>query len=125
MAEQKHLWEISHPYYCNLCNYYASENVGDHHLSFADFLFVYGDTDFDMNLLFRFDWEEKKDDGGKTIEPPDWSYRNGTLSIFWMVQRKGLYRFTTVKVCRNDEQAVKDFLKPRWEHMKLLWEGIS
>lgn len=37
-----------------------------------------------------------------------------------MGQRKGLFRWVTVEVCRADEQAVRDWLQVRWEHMKEL-----
>ena len=116
----KHLWEVDHPYYCNEGNYYASESVGDEFKRWQDFSDEYKDADFDMNLIFRFDWSEAE--GSYT---GDDNYRNGELLIFWMGQRKGLYRYTKVDVCRADEQAVIDFLRPRWEHMRLLWEPIS
>lgn len=122
----KHLWEIDHPYYCNEGNYFASNgDISDNHFkSWADFIEENADADFDMNLIFRFDWVEGED---HELAPfsGDENYRNGILKIFWMGQRKGLYRWSTVQVCRADEAAVIEFLKPRWEHMKLLWEGIS
>jgi hypothetical protein len=120
----KHLWEVEHSYYCNEGNYFASESVCDAHKNFASFLDVYKDADFDMNLLFRWDWREGE---GWELQPfnGDVNYRNGMLMIFWMGQRKGLYRYSTVEVCRADEQAVIEFLKPRWEHMKEMWEPIA
>lgn len=119
----KHLWEINHPYYCNLGNYYSNE-PGDEFKSFTDFLAEHGESDFDMNLVFRFDWKEGEDHDAGAYTGDD-NYRNGRLEIFWMGQRKGLYRFSTVEVCRADEPAVLKFLKPRWEHMKQLWEPLS
>ena len=116
----KHLWEIDHPYYCNEGNYYARESVCDEYKRWQDFLSEYNDADFDMNLVFRFDWFEEE--GSYT---GDDNYRNGVLKVFWMGQRKGLYRYSTVDVCRADEASVIEFLKPRWEHMRLLWEPIS
>lgn len=120
----KHLWEIDHPYYCNEGNYFATKPVDDEFKSWADFYAEYAVCDFDLNLIFRFDWEEGEDHD----LPPfngDINYRNGLLKIFWMGQRKGLYRWTTIEVCRADEPAVIEFLKPRWDHMRALWEGIS
>ena len=116
----KHLWEVNHPYYCNLGNYYSNE-PGAEFKSWADFLAEYGDADFDYNLLFRFDWKEEEDRPHKG----DDNYRNGRLEIFWMGQRKGLYNFSIIEVCRADEPAVIEFLKPRWEHMKRLWEPLA
>lgn len=116
------LWEIKHPYYCNEGLYFgtgSSGGVDDHFRTFAEFAAEYADADFDYNLVFRWDWQEDNAFNG------DVNYRNGRLLVFWMIQRKGYHRWSTVEVCRADEPAVIEFLKPRWEHMKKLWEGIS
>lgn len=59
----KHLWEIDHPYYCNEGNYFASNGdlSASHFKSWADFIEENADADFDMNLVFRFDWVEGED----------------------------------------------------------------
>ncbi len=119
-----HLWEIKHPYYCNQGNYFAREPCGDHYKTFAEFMSAYADADFDYNLVFRWDWDETNGDDESTFNG-DVNYRNGELLIFWMGQRKGIYRWSTVEVCRADEPAVRAFLEPRWEYMKALWSGIS
>ena len=132
---KKHLWEIKHNYYCNEGNYFAAGNdqPTKHYKSWSDFMEEFGDCDFDYNLLFRWDWEECPDDeddnyngeeGGKKFNG-DINYRNGVFKVFWMGQRKGLYQWTTIEVCRADESEIKKFLLPRWEHLKKLWEGIS
>jgi hypothetical protein len=123
MTTTPHLWEIDHPYYCNEGNYFAND-CGDVSKSWAEFMDAHGDADFDMNLVFRFDWREGEDWGIGEFNG-DVNYRNGKLLIFWMGQRKGLYRWSEVSVCRADEPAVIEFLKPRWEHMRKLWEGIA
>jgi hypothetical protein len=122
--ETKHLWEIEHPYYCNEGNYFASEKVGTDYRTFSEFLEAEGSQDEDLNLIFRWDWQEGEDHELPTYNGDNY-YRNGRLMLFYMGQRKGLYRYVSVEVCRADEPAVIEFLKPRWEHMKLLWEGIS
>jgi hypothetical protein len=121
-----HLWEVDHPYYCNEGNFYAPGNDQpcDSHKSWADFLADYNYADFDLNLVFRFDWVEGEDHDLPAYNGDPY-YRNGHLKIFWMGQRKGLYRWSTVEVCRADEEAVLAFLKPRWEHLKKLWEPVS
>lgn len=124
MAPAKHLWEIDHPYYCNEGNYFARESVESYFKTFADFLSAWGDADFDYNLLFRWDWQENDDDDKPTFNG-DVNYRNGKLKVFWMGQRKGLFMYSIVEVCRADEPAVIAFLKPRWDYMRLLWEGIA
>jgi hypothetical protein len=114
----KHLWECGHPYYCNQGNYYASgrDQPVTEYKRWADFIAEEADADLDYNLVFRWDWKE--DDGFDG----DINYRNGKLFVFFMGQRKGLYRWAEVEVCRADEPAVIEYLKPRWEHMQRLWE---
>lgn len=119
-----HLWEVDHPYYCSESNYYAQESVCDEHKSWASFEAANKDADMDLNLVFRWDWREGEDwDLGAFTG--DVNYRNGRLLIFWMGQRKGLYRYSMVEVCRADEPAVIAFLRPRWEHMRRLWDPLS
>lgn len=122
--KERHLYEIEHPYYCNEGNYFSgSQSTIAEYKSWSEFLDEEGDSDFDMNLLFRWDWEEGGEDEPKYNGDPN--YRNGRLKLFWMGQRKGLYRWSIVEVCRNDEPVILEYLKPRWEHMKTLWEGIE
>jgi len=120
----KHLWEVNHPYYCNEGNYYARESVEFYAKSWSDFMSVFGDADMDYNLLFRWDWIEEDDDCNPTFNG-DINYRNEKLKLFWMGQRKGLYQYSIVEVCRADEPAVIEFLKPRLEHLKSLWEPLK
>jgi len=122
----KHLWEIHHDYYCCESNYYASgnEQPHQHYKSWQDFIEEFGDADFDMNLLFRWDWVEGEENNARAFNG-NINYRNGELKIFWMGQRKGIYMWSTIEVCRADEEQIRAYLKPRWEHMKNLWEGIS
>ena len=120
----QHLWEVDHSYYCNEGNYYAN-GCGDEYKRFSDFAAEYSDADFDMNLVFRFDWIEQDSETGESNYNGDDNYRDGTLKIFWMGQRKGLYRFSLVEVCRADEPEVIKFLRPRWEHLRKLWAPLA
>lgn len=122
-----HLWEINHPYYCNEGNFFkpaGGEEPSPRYKSFADFLEEEGDADLDYNLLFRWDWVEGEDHELPSFNG-DTYYRNGLLKLFFMGQRKGLYRWATVEVCRADEPAVIEYLRPRWEHLRSLWEPIA
>ncbi|HHA2761813.1 TPA: hypothetical protein ACOEQU_000123 [Stenotrophomonas maltophilia] len=117
-----HLWEAPHPYYCNLGNYF-NNNCGSSYKSWADFIEEQGNDDMDLNLLFRWDWKEGEDHDLPAFNG-DVYYRNGTLELFYMGQRKGLYRYVEVSVCRADEAAIRDWLMPRWEHLKSLWQPL-
>jgi hypothetical protein len=52
----KHLWEVGHPYYCNEGNFYE-RGMHEVYDSWANFIADWGDTDPDMNLVFRWDWK--------------------------------------------------------------------
>ena len=121
------LWEANHRYYCNEGNYYASGNdqpVGRYR-TWAEFMSEEGDSDPDYNLLFRWDWREGADWGHGTEFNGDENYRNGVLLLFWMGQRKGLYRWSEIEVCRADEPAIREFLSARFDHLKSLWGPIA
>lgn len=130
----QHLWEVDHPYYCSESNFYSNDCHTDFD-SWSDFFDDMGSSDFDMNLLFRWDWNIKNSDDedapdyyGRqseyhpTINDNDLGY---TLCLFFMQQRKGKFVAFEVTVCRDDEVAVKEFLLPRLAHLKLMWEPLS
>lgn len=122
-GELTKLWQVEHPYYCNQGNYYSQE-CGSHHPRWQDFLESEGDSDLNYNLLFRWDWEAPRDEDapGSPIKwVGDENYRDCILLLFFMGQRKGLYRYVTVDVCRADEPAVRSFLQTRWDHLQMLW----
>ena len=112
---KKHLWEVDHPYYCSLSNYFDN-NCGDGFESWGDFIAKYRNADFDMNLLFRWDWLDSTD--------PDQELEGDELRLFWMGQRKGLYRFTVVQIERGDEPLVIEWLHERRRHLLKLWEPL-
>lgn len=119
----EHLWEAKHPYYCNQGNHFDND-CGSEFKSFAEFLAEYEEADMDYNLVFRWDWHEGEDYGAGEFNG-DVNYRNGHLLIFWMGQRKGLYLYTKVDVCRADEPAVRAFLEPRFAHLLKLWTPLD
>jgi hypothetical protein len=134
VTDKKHLWEVKHPYYCVEGQYFTTQ---DRHQtifeydSFDEFLEECGNLDHDYNLLFRWDWTEssvrRRENGGVTVSDSkvDASEKNGTLTLFIMLQRKGYHTCAIIKVCRADEPAVIDFLKPRLEHLKSLWAPLT
>lgn len=118
------LWEVEHPYYCNEGNY-CLNGCGGQYKSWQTFADEEGDGDFDMNLLFRWDWREGGDWGHGAEFNGDVNYRNGVLLLFWMGQRKGFYRWSEIEVCRADEPVIREFLQPRLEHLLRLWEPLT
>ena len=117
-----HLWEQQHPYYCNEGNYFSND-CGREFKRFSDFWEEAEGEDLDYNLIFRWDWVEGEDWGAEEFDG-DENYRNGILKLFYMGQRKGLYRYVTVQVCRADEPAVIEFLRPRADQMRAIWTPL-
>ncbi|MFI6302147.1 hypothetical protein ACIBCH_09770 [Amycolatopsis thailandensis] len=124
------LWEFDHPYYCSESNYF-SNGYHTEYGSWEEFVDCEGDNDFDMNLVFRWDWKSNEFLEVDTVEARrEYAARFGdrdhawTLSVFWMGQRKGIFRCTDVKVCKANEPAVREWLTLRAEHMRLLWEPL-
>jgi hypothetical protein len=117
-----HLWEVEHPYYCSDSNYFDS-NCHAEYKTLAMFLEEHGAADLDMNLVFRWDWREGEDWGAGEYTGDDY-YRNGRLELFYVGQRKGLFRSVSVEVCRRDEPAVLAFLEPRFQHLLSMWRPI-
>lgn len=126
----KKLYEVKHEYYCAETNYFAtlSEEFFTEYSCWNDFIEVWGypkkDIDLNYNLLFRFDWIEEDEDGEPNFNG-DECYRNGKLKLFWMGQRKGLYQWTIIDVCRAEEPIVREWIEPFWNHLKMLWNPIS
>ena len=119
----KHLWEVKHPYYANEGNYYSNECHAPYK-SWAEFIEAEGDADIDYNLVYRWDWREGEDWGAGAYTGDD-NYRNGLLFVFFIGQRKALARSAEVQVCRADEPAVIEYLKPRLARLMEIWEPLA
>lgn len=106
----KHLWEVDHDYYCSDSNYYSRETDQEYD-SWSNFFSEWGNADEDMNLVFRWDWNETE--------------YGDELSIFIIGQRRGLFVPITISVDKSDESAVVEWLKPRFLKLKSLWQPLE
>ncbi|KYG38143.1 hypothetical protein [Bacillus gaemokensis] len=105
--------QVNHQYYC-LESGYNHESFD----SWQDFIDTWGsDVDMDYNLLFRWDWKPTDE-----IQPELYPER---VELFFMHQRRGDYSSVFVKVSKADEEAIRKFIAPRWEHMKKLWTPFA
>ena len=105
------LWALDHPYIGPQGNYYRS--TAESHKDFecwTSFFDEFGDSDLDYNFVYRWDW---------TKEDP--SSLNGTLSVFFVGQRKGTLWSVDVAVHDLDQPDVLVWLATRWEHMQKMW----
>ena len=113
-----HLWEVKHPYYANHGNFFAR----DYHSTYGSwtaFAESEGSEDMDLNLVYRWDWSEEEAEEDGTPSGRD------ELTIFFMLQRKAICRSVAVSVTKEDEEAVRAYLLPRWERLQELWAPMS
>ncbi len=115
--------------------------------SFDKFLSESKHEDLDLNFIVRWDWkdivdEEKEIEREKekekeiveiTSTPKKRIKRNketlhvdgnsipGTLHLYYLQQRKGIFLSCIIQVTRADESKILEFLKPRWDYMKSVW----
>jgi hypothetical protein len=105
----KRLWEAKHPYAACEGNYFSSE-CHSHHETWAEFLEEEGNSDLDMNLVYRWDWRVADE-----VEPGD------VLELYFIGQRKAVARSVYVNVKKSDEPAVRAWLQPRLQRLLELW----
>lgn len=121
----KHLWEVDHPYYAIRGNYFGSR--AEFHTDFdswEDFIEEYGNSDHDMNLIYRWDWKTTDPETDESTYTGDDNAPVETLEVFFIGQRKAKCWSAAVKVCRNDEQKVREFLLPRLQTLMKMWEPL-
>lgn len=114
-----HLWEEDHAYYCD------RNGEGETYDSLDDFLYEWEDADMDYNMLFRWDWNEYDSSTYEEDEREEDHSTKDTLLVYWVQQRKGRLYYCEVKVSKDEEDQVREFLKPRWEYMKAMWEPLA
>jgi hypothetical protein len=116
ISENK-LYEIKHPYYCSDNNYFSRECTWEYGC-WDDFYEEHHDDDIDMNLIFRWDWDEHE------VSDDEQSTEN-ILQLSVIRQRKGIFGVYLIAVNKEDEPKIKEFLKPHADYMKQLWRGFD
>ena len=120
------LWEANHPYYCAESNFYVGgmpqrplmpgeEFAPFDHYEFDSWAaFGWKDSDPDLNLVFRWDWQ---------VPDPD-DYEEGEevpgerLLLFVMHQRKGRFVICSMPVQRSEEPEIRAWLTERKEAIR-------
>ena len=123
------LWEVKHRYYCTEENFYSND-CHRHHKSWQDFMVCWGQSEPDLNLLFRWDWIfPTAGDDYSEFPVPVWAgdenYPDSTLQTFWVLQRLGVFMCHEVDVCRADEPEIRKWLEGRMKHLLELWEPLT
>lgn len=105
------LWDVDHPYYAMEGNFYKR---GEHFLaeSWAEFWENMKDSDHDLDLLYRWDWQTSGHGGDE-------------LLLFFMGQRKARAWSYAVEVTRDDAPAIREWLTERAKTIAAIWAPID
>lgn len=116
----KHLWEVEHSYYCEE----GGESTTYRYRCLAEFMAKMEDADMDYNLLIRWDWREGAGWDLGEYNGDD-NYRHAKLHLYFMHQRHGVKSTSIIDVCRADEPAIIEYLRPRIVHLMALWQPLT
>jgi len=106
MSEQKHLWDYEHPYYCNQGNYFSNDTISTYE-TWTDFYEDENnrDMDIDMNLIFRWDWDDERG-----------------LMFFIIGQRHGVFRSVWIKHPEKEKESeIRTYLQQHFDRMLENW----
>lgn len=124
------LQATEHSYYCSESNHYVGNQHGENfgrceYDTWPDFQeeWLYSDgvsIDIDYNLCFRFDITQKRNP--ETDEPIE----DFELWLFFMLQRKGIYRPVWIKhIEEKDMPGIKGFLEKQWNYIQYQWNELA
>jgi len=110
---------VKHDYYCS-DNSYFSLGFDTNYKTFNDFLSEMGESDDDMNLVFRFDIKERD------IEEIDENTSKYYMEVFMVHQRKGRFvPFFIENIYESDFEAIKIYLEKKYLKMQKIWSPFS
>lgn len=123
------LQATEHSYYCSESNHYVGNQHGENfgrceYDTWADFQEEWLDSDgasidMDYNLCFRFDIKQKRKP--ETDEPIE----EFELWLFFILQRKGIYRPVWIKhIEEKNMSEIKGFLEKQWNYIQYQWNEL-
>ena len=122
------LKETDHNYYCSENNYHVGNRFGENYgrseydtwINFKEEWLEEDETlDCDYNLCFRYDITRKRDEDDNELN-------EYSLWLFFILQRKGIYRPVWIKSIKEEDMGQLDtFLKHQWDYMKNQWIEVD
>jgi phage terminase large subunit-like protein len=104
---------VKHDYYASDSNYYSNECSFDYKC-WEDFYKEMGDSDTDMNLVYRWDVHH--------VEDKDFYY----MQIFVIGQRKGKYLVFTIELVEDkDVDSIVKYLNKSLKKLNNIWMPLS
>lgn len=115
----RHLWEIDHPYY-------GADGYTTEFESFAELRTAINAMDEDMNLVYRFDWEDDSQPHRAELFLGDEERTGQRLKVFTLMPRKSQCGEFVCPIRHDQEAEVIAWLSgPRvGGHLRRLWEPI-
>lgn len=115
----KHLWEYDHPYY-------GADGYSNKLESFADLRASVDGADEDMNLVYRFDWEDDSQPHRDDCFLDGEDRSGQRLTIHALMPRKSQFITWTCPISHDQEHEVIEWLRgPRIAgHLRKLWAPI-
>lgn len=129
--DRMELHATDHEYYCSDTNYYVGNRNGENYglceydswQEFCENWMPWNksdgtdpEIDWDYNLLFRFDINQKEDDEGNKLD-------EYFLNLFFILQRKGIFRPVIVhSIKKEDMPYIEKTLKSAWNYLSDLWK---
>lgn len=108
---------VKHDYYCSDSSWF-SLGFDTQYKTFKDFYEEMGESDDDMNLVFRFDIKEREEN-----EITESKYY---MEIFMVHQRKGRFvPFFIENVYEEDFEKLNQYLDRKYNKIQQLWKPFS
>jgi hypothetical protein len=113
------LWRVEHPYYAAEGRHIA------HYDDFEDFRAEWRGLDEDQNFVYRWDIHPPTDASFEEHHPEDPSERAYELEVTMIQQRRSRITTCYIKVSREDEPAIREYLAGKWENIREMWGPVS
>jgi hypothetical protein len=104
---------VKHNYYASESNYYSNE-CSFNYDTWKDFHNEMGDSNTDMNLVYRWDVNQSEDEQTYYME------------VFIIGQRKGKYMASFIEVVTDEDvKSIVEYLNKSWKKLNQIWLPLS
>lgn len=117
------LWEVKHegsgPDHCYWASPIEQADYNTRLDSWQEFTEDFQYTTGFGCLIYRWDWVDWTEFNAEDPDQPD-----ETLELFWIYTGSGIMAHTSIGVQREDEPAIREWLLPRAQHLRGIWEPL-
>ena len=113
------LAQTEHGYHCSLSNGFTG-NDPESFETWEDFCADWADASDHLNLLFRFDINQKVDENDEDI------IGDYQLDLFFVLQRKGIFKPVLVEhITEADLPEINEYLASKWDYLSDMWKEFK